>query len=465
MTPSQARGVSRRVIVDRSRLPEPSPSRPFAFPVIHKASLPNGLGVWTVRHTQVPLVALALLVRRGAAHDPAGKEGLAATTADMLDEGSGNRSAIEMHEALARLGAQLDTDIGSDATLVAVSVLGRHTERALNLLADIVVRPALREPDFNRVRQLRLHRLMQLRDVPGAVADRVFARLVYGDHPYGHTPIGTEAAMGALTADDVRAFHTGAIRPELSTLIAVGDCEHDAVCRDAARAFGEWVGKAPVSDGSEAPLPHSSRLVVVPRSGAPQSELRIGHVAVARSTPDYHALVAANMVLGGQFVSRINLNLREDKGFTYGARTAFDFRRRPGPFVLQASVQTSATVRAVAESVGEIAAIRGPRPITADELGLGIAALTRGYARNFETADHIARAVMQLALYELADDYFAQFVPRIQQVTTEEATTVMARHLDPARLTTLVVGDLDAVQDELANLGLGEPLVLSPNTI
>ena len=204
---------------------------------------------------------------------------------------------------------------------------------------------------------------------------------------------------------------------------------------------------------------------MVPRPGAPQSELRIGHVAVARSTPDYHALVAANMVLGGQFVSRINLNLREDKGFTYGARTAFDFRRRPGPFALQVSVQTGATARAVAESIGEIAAIRGARPITAEELGLGIAALTRGYARNFETADHIARAVMQLALYELADDYFAQFVPRIERVTTDEATAVMARHLDPAGLTTLVVGDLDVVHDEIANLGLGEPLVLSANTI
>ena len=146
----------------------------------------------------------------------------------------------------------------------------------------------------------------------------------------------------------------------------------------------------------------------MPRPGAPQSELRIGHVAAARDTPDYHALVAANMVLGGQFVSRINLNLREDKGLTYGARTSFDCRRLPGPFALQVSVQTAGTARAIAESLGEIAAIRGPRPITAEELALGVAALTRGYARNFETAEQIARAAMQLALFNLPDDYFAQ---------------------------------------------------------
>ncbi len=160
--------------VDRERLPVPGPTRNFPFPAIEKSTLPNGLRVWTVRHTQVPLVAFTLLIRRGASSDPAGKDGLAAVTADMLDEGSGDRSAIEIHEALARLGAQFDTDIGSDATVTSVTVLSRFTRRALDLLSDVVVRPAIREADFSRVRQLRLHRLTQMRDMPGAVADRAF---------------------------------------------------------------------------------------------------------------------------------------------------------------------------------------------------------------------------------------------------------------------------------------------------
>jgi len=214
----------------------------------------------------------------------------------------------------------------------------------------------------------------------------------------------------------------------------------------------------------DAGLPRPGRLNVVPRPAAPQSELRIGHIAVARNTPDYHALIVGNMILGGQFVSRINLNLREDKGFTYGARTGFDFRRRPGPFALQAGVQTSATARAIEESIGEIAAIRGPRPVTRDELGLAIAALTRGYARNFETAEQIARGVTQLALYDLPDDYFAQFVPRVEQVTADEVTRVMTRHVEPAHLTTIVVGDIDAVGAELSGLGLGDPVILPPET-
>ena len=208
------------------------------------------------------------------------------------------------------------------------------------------MRPALREHDFARVRQLRLHRLTQLRDMPGAVADRAFLKLLYGAHPYGHSPIGSEASLAAMHVDDVRAFHARAIRPSAATLIAVGDCEHDRIVRLAPDAFGDWDGASDADVPPAGALPQAARLNVVPRPRAPQSELRIGQVAVGRDTPDYHALVLANMVLGGQFVSRINLNLREDKGLTYGARTAFEFRRLSGPFALQVSVQTSGTATA-----------------------------------------------------------------------------------------------------------------------
>ena len=456
--------VPAAVSVNRDRLPDVGPATTFVFPAIAKSTLENGMRVWTVRHTQVPLVSFMLLVRRGSAADPAGKEGLAAMTADMLDEGSGGRSSIEMHEALARIGAQFDTDIGPDATLASVTALSRVADRALGLVADIVARPSLTEADFTRVRQLRLHRLTQLRDNPSAVADRIFMRMLYGSHPYGHTPTGTEPALRAMTIDDVRAFHAHDIRPSAATLVAVGDCEHEDIVRLARDAFAGWEGTSDEVPGEGMPLPDPPRLTIVPRRGAPQSELRIGHVAVARHTPDYHALIAGNMVLGGQFVSRMNLNLREHRGFTYGARTAFDFRRLAGPFALQVSVQTSATAEAIREAIGEIDGVRGSRPITSEELALGVAALTRGYARNFETAEQIARSVMQLALYDLPDDYFAEFVPRIEQVTPETAGRVLAQHIHPDHLATLIVGDLDAVAPGVRELGFGEPIVLAADT-
>jgi zinc protease len=451
--------------VDRSRLPPLRPVPRFTFPSITKSTLANGLRVWTAHHAEVPMTEFLLVVQRGASSDPVGREGLTAFTTDLLDEGVGSLSALDVSEELARIGAQLGVDVGADAIFIGVSSLTRFAERSLRLLADIIVRPALREDDFERVRRQRLNRLVQLRDMPGAIAERVFMRLLYGDTPYGHTPLGREASLKALTLDDVRGFHQRTFRPGDMTLVAVGDGDHDGIHRLAESVFGGWAaGYGPAYD-SDLPLPQPPRLNVIARPGAPQSELRVGHVAVSRSTPDYHALVAANMVLGGQFVSRVNLNLRGEKGITYGVRTAFEFRRAPGPFVLNVSVDKAATALAIAESIREISDIREARPVSAAELATGVAALTRGYAKNFETCDQIARAVAQLAVFNLPEDFYSEFVPRIEGLSPDEVTQAAARHLDPARLTTLVVGDVDATSQEFGRLNLGAPELLSPDSI
>jgi zinc protease len=451
--------------VDRSQLPPLRPVPRFTFPRVMKSTLPNGLAVWTAHHDEVPITEFLLIGRHGAASDPVGREGLSAFTTDMLDEGSGSLSAIDVSEQLARIGAQLGVDVGSDAILSGVSCLTRFAERALHLLADIVVRPALREDDFERVRRQRLNRLVQLRDMPGAIAERVFMRLLFGDAPYGHTPLGSEASLSAMTIEDIRVFHKRMFRPAEATLVAVGDADHDMICRLAETAFGSWDGAPSTSIRDDVPLPVPARLNIIARPGAPQSELRIGHVAVSRSTPDYHALVAANMVLGGQYVSRVNLNLRGEKGITYGVRTAFEFRRFRGPFLLSVSVDKAATALAISESMKEISDIRQARPVSASELAVGVAALTRGYAKNFETCDQLARAVAQLALFDLPDDFYSEFVPRIDALTPDEVTQAAARHLDPSRLTALVVGDVDPTSQEFGRLELGTPELLAPDSI
>jgi predicted Zn-dependent peptidase len=455
--------------VDRSQLPRPEASRLIAFPAIERSTLGNGMGVWTIRDPQVPIVALSVLVRSGSAGDPRAQHGLAALTADMLDEGSGDRSAIEMHEAIGRLGAHLETDIGADALSIGFSVLSRFAEPALMLLGDIVARPSLRESDFDRVRTLRLHRLTQIRDVPTAIADRAFVRSVFGlDHPYGHTPIGDQAAVASLAAGDVRRFHADSMSPAAATLIAVGDCEHASIRQFAERAFGDWPSSsAPAAAGTSAGtalLPPPALYVVV-RPGAAQSELRIGHVSAPRNTPDYHALISANMVLGGQFTSRLNLKLREEKGVTYGARTAFDFRLRPGPFVLQVGVETGATAESIEDSIREIREVRGARPVTVDELQLATAGLTRGYARNFETADQIGRALIQLALYDLPDSYFSEFVPNIERLTPADVMEAFARAVNPEGASIVVVGDWDRVRADVERLGLGDAIILPPDAV
>src|SRR5687767_1646841 len=432
--------------VDRSRLPSFGPPLSFNFPEMRRATLDNGLRIWTIEHHEVPLITCFVLMPVGSSQDPDHQPGLAALTGDLLDEGSGDLDALAVHEALGRIGAHLDTEIGADATLLELTSLEPYPPRAPDLLASMVREPRLEQRDFDRVRELRLNRLIQLRDLPPAVADRVFTQQLYPEHPYGHLPIGTEAALRSLSLGDVVGFHRRAYTPGHATVIAVGAATHDRLAALVAAAFEDWAPSAGIDRALRdvavlaAPRAAAARLITVHRPGAAQSELRMGHIGLPRSTPDYHALLVLNMVLGGQFVSRINMNLREDKGYTYGARTSFEFRKGPGPFVFQTSVKSDVTAEAVREVLGEIETIRGDRPVTAAELELGRAALTRGYPRNFETSEQLGRAAVQLALYGLPDDYFTTFVPKVLAIDEDEVTRVAKNHLAPGRLLTVIVG-------------------------
>lgn len=454
------------IAVDRSRLPEPGPDPAFTFPVVRRRTASTGLRVWTVEHRDVPVVSFLLLLHAGSAADPVTQPGLAALTADMLDEGSGDRSALDIEDALSRLGAQFDTEVGVDATVLSLLTLSRFGNAALDLLADIVARPRLAVEDFERVRQLRLTRLQQVRDFAPAVADRTLAALLYAGQPYGHLPLGTSAALQAMRPGDVVAFHARTWRPRRMTLIAVGDGTHDELFAAAERAFGWWnppADEPTASPGArvsaEAARLPSARMAVVDRPGAAQSELRIGQVAASRRTPDYHALLVMNTILGGQFVSRLNMNLRESKGYTYGARSNFEFRIDPGPFTIQAAVQTPATADAIHEAVQEVGDIGGARPATPDELSMAHSALTRGFPRGFETAWQIGCGLSQLALHGLPADTFERFVPSVRAVGVSEVTAG-ARRLLPEGMTCVVVGDWAVTEQGLRALGLGDPTLV-----
>jgi zinc protease len=446
---------------DRSRLPGVGPDPSFRFPAIVRHTLSNGLQVRTIEHHSVPVVTFVMQVAGGSGADAPGREGLAAISADMVDEGTGALSAIDVSESLARIGAEYDVDVGPDATMFTLTALARFAVRGSSVLSDLLTRPSLREEDFDRVRQLRLDRLRQLKDLPPAVAERAFLRLMYGTHPYGHLSIGTDTALRAIQLADVAAFHASAYQPSRSALVVAGALSHDELLRLAEDAFGEWSDSAEAAEpGPPAatiePAPTRPGIAVVARDGAAQSELRIGHLSARRDTPDYAPLVVMNAILGGQFVSRVNLKLREEKGYTYGARTGFDWRRGLAPFALQASVHTAATADAVRDSLNELEGIRGTRPPTDTEMSLAKASLTRGYPRNFETANQVARSVAQLVLYDLPDTYFENFVPRVNAVQTTDVTRVAREYVDPARVTTLIVGDHAAIAPSLQAMGLGE---------
>ena len=453
--------------VDRSRLPIPGTDRPFHFPRIARRSLPNGLELRAVRHRSVPVVSVVLLVPGGSAVDPDDAHGLVSITAGLLDEGSRGQSALEIADRVARIGGELDIEVGMDAVVVGLATLDRFFEPGLELVHEVVTAPNLANDDFNRIRNLRLERLKQLKDHAGAIAERAFARVLYDSHPYGHLSLGSEPALTSLTVDAARALHAAMFTPQGSTLVVVGDRAEEELLDVAARMFESWRASAsPMTIDRAAglappPSSPSAGLAVIHRPGAAQSELRIGHVCAPRSTPDYHTLLILNTILGGDFVSRLNLNLRESKGYTYGVRTGFNLRRGLGPFVMQTSVGTDVTGPAVHEALAEIRAIADGRPATAEEVLQAFASLSKGYPRGFETAGQVARSVAQLALHNLPDTYFEEFVPRLAQVTAVDVSTAARQYLTPAKMSTVIVGDLDKIQGSLPGLGLGPHQVLT----
>ena len=338
--------------------------------------------------------------------------------------------------------------------------LSRYGRPSLTLLAEMAIMPNLADTDIERVRKLRLERLRQLRDHAPALAERAMARLLYGTHPYGHLSLGSETALGATTADDLRRFQRGAFVPASTVLTISGDGDVDELVDMADMAFGAWeaAGGESTVDAQAGlqppPREPAHALAIVARArlraigAAHRSRLRVArHARLSRA-------VVLNMILGGQFVSRVNLNLRQDKGYTYGVRTGFDLRRGLGPFSLQTSVQSDKTVPAIREASREIADIRGARPATADELGHGQASITLGLSARLR--DRAAgRARRRAARAARSAGHLFRRVRATRSRQSRWTTSAASRidYLDLSRMATLIVGDPDRIGPELATLG------------
>jgi len=440
---------------DTSKLPKPGPNPSFTLPPAERRTLSNGLGVLVVRHPELPIVAMDLVVKMGAAGDPAGQGGLASLTADLLDEGTRARSALDISDQLSAIGSSLSVNAGWDSTTANLLTLKRHLDRALDIYADVLLNPAFAEKEFARLRDTRLASFRQRRDDPAQIANIVYTSLLYGQaHPYGHPLTGDEASVRGLTAADARKFYEAFYRPNNATLIVVGDTTADEVVPKLERAFGKWEkGHVPAVDVTAAPARRERpTLYIVDRPGSAQSVIQVGHVGVPRSNPDFFPLLVLNTLLGGQFTSRINMNLREEKGYTYGARSSFDFRRGAGPFAATAPVFTGVTKESVVELLKELRGVRGEMPVTPAELEYAKQAIIRGFPRTFETPTQIADRLETVVTYDLPETYFNTYMERVQAVTLEDINRVANQHLRPDRLAVVVVGDRRQIEPGLRSV-------------
>ncbi len=444
----------------RESLPEGAAEPKFTLPPIQRTKLSNGMQVLLVEKHELPVVNLHVVFPTGRADDPASRPGLADLLAAMWDEGTAKRTADEIAEQLGDVGATLSVSADWDSTGVRLFSLKRHLPQALDVLFDMLREPTFPEHELHRQQQAALARLSQVRNEPTALASMAVTQSLYGsEHPYGHPQWGNADVIKSVSRHELEvAYRT--LRPCDAAIIAVGDITMAQLTQRVEPALGDWQPSATASRGGYAPpAQRPTRLVLIDKPHAAQSVIQVALLGSCRNTPDYFPQSVMNTVFGGQFSSRLNMNLRERKGYTYGARSTWDWRvRAEGLFVATSSVQTNVTAAALAEFLKELTDMAGARPVDAKELDFCKKYVTRGYTASFETPSHVAAQLETLLAYQLPDNYFNTVVPGIQAVTADDVTRVAKKYLALDRLAIVVVGDRAKIEPELRKLPAGKDL-------
>jgi zinc protease len=451
---------------DRSKAPALGPAPSLKLPPIVKRTLSNGLPVWIVEMHKVPLVDVTLVVKTGSSVDPATKHGLSSVVADMLDEGAGTRTALDIADGIAFLGGSLRTGSDWDASTVNLHLPVSKIDDGLALMSDVALRPTMATGEFDRLRKTRVTTILQGRDNPSTLAALAFSKVLYGqDHRYGASAAGSETTLNAITAVDLKAFHARYFQPANAQIIVVGDVTAASILPRLEKQFGLWKNTTPVAKVAPEPAPPAAprTIYLVNRPGAAQSQIRIGLVGVARNTPDYFTLDVLNTILGGSFTSRLNQNLREVHGYAYGASSSFAMRQGAGPFQAAAGVQSDKTTESLREFFKELDAIR--QPISESELTRGKNYEALGFPSSFETISGMANQLVSMAVYSLPETFFNDYVPKIQAVTSAQALAAAQKYLQPDKFAIVVVGDLSKIEKGIRDANFGPVKVLTVDEI
>ncbi|MEJ7809274.1 MAG: pitrilysin family protein [Gemmatimonadaceae bacterium] len=436
--------------------PAPTPPRDYRFPPIERHTLANGMQLVIAPVRKLPVVTVRVVAEAGAVSEPEQCEGVAQLTARALLEGTERTDGIELAERFERLGASVESGASWDSASLTTTVLTERLPEAFTLLGEVLRSPSFPEREVLRLRAERLAELLQLRAEPRGLADEMFARFLYEPASrYARPEDGSEASVSALGRAEVEAFYRERYRPGGMTLIIVGDVGVVEAAALAERTFGDWRAGTPApAVVMDRAVSGGRRVHVVGKADAPQSELRIGHAGLPRVHPDYWGVLVMNSILGGLFNSRINLNLREVHGYTYGAFSTFDWRRGAGPFSVSTAVQSDVTDAAAREVLVEIERIRRDA-VGSDELSLATSYLDGVFPIKYETTAAIAQALAAMVVYGLPDDYFDTYRANVRAVTITDVLTAAERHLHPDALQLVVVGDPAAVREPLERLAFG----------
>ncbi len=447
---------------DRSAPPAPGPVVPFRMPPIEKLTLSNGLPVWILENHEVPVASLLVGIRSGAAADPANKPGLAAMTAALLDEGAMGKSALELDDEVTFLGASLTTAATWDASVVTIRTPVARLEQALNLLGGVVLAPEFSEAELARLKKESLTSLLLARSEPQQIATRALLQAVFGKLSRYALPLtGSGAAISSFTVSDVKKFHKEHYTSSNAILIVTGDVKSGELLPLLERVLGKWEKGSPVAP-AEIPQPKASgprKVWLIDRPGSAQSVLRIGLPGVPRATADYFQIEVMNTLLGGSFSSRLNDNLREKKGYTYGAGSRFDYRGAGGLFLAATDVDTAVTAPALTELMKELSRISTPAPQEEVNRAKNFQALGLGF--DLETTTQVASQLLEIALYGLPGDFVDSYVDKTMKVSVKAVQEAAKTRIDPARLSIVAVGDLSKIEKPVRDLKLGDVKILA----
>ncbi len=440
--------------------PKPGPTRRYHFPQFHNEVLPSGIRLVTAPVKKLPLATVLVVVDAGSVNEPRGKEGIAALTAGGLLEGTSRLDGAELAEKFEQLGTSLESGADWDSAVVKITTLSDKLGEATQLLGEVISSPVFPEREIERLKAERLAEILQLETEPRGLADEKFEEFLYSPQSrYSSPDAGSTKSVGALSREDVNEFYRSNYRSGATTIIVAGDVTPERARAMVTGAFQKWpTGSAQKPQLTTVARTKSRRVHIVHKPDAPQSELRVGHVGLPRKHPDFFPTMVMNAVLGGLFGSRINLNLREQHGYTYGASSYYDWRRGPGPFVVSTAVQSEVTTPALTEIFLEIDRIRDEK-ITDEELTLARDYLEGVFPIRYETTGAIASALATLVIHDLPADYYDTYRKNIHTVSVDSVIQAATAHLHPSELQTVVVGDAEMIQGSLADSKFGELLV------
>jgi zinc protease len=406
-------------------------------------------------------VAANLVVRTGSDANPADRPGLAAFASSLLDQGTSTKSALQIADSVAQLGARLAASTTMDASFLRGQSLKKNFTAMLDLMADVALHPSFPAEEVERQRASRLAQLAQQRQNAPALAGNMMVAALYGTrHPYGSSELGTEASVKAIARRELEAFWRRSFVPSNAALVVAGDISMAELRPLAEKAFGSWNGGSATVAKLDRPETADARVIIVDKPGAPQTELRVAGIGAPRSTPDYRSIQVMNLALGGLFSSRINQDLREEKGYTYGARSQFAFRRGPGPFSIATGVRTDVTAPAVDEIFKQLKGMF-ENPLTAAELKMAKDALAQSLPGAFETSASAAGSFSNVYIYDLGLDYYTKYAAGVEAVTLAQAQAAVEKYVQPDRFVVIAVGDRGRIQPELEKLNLGKVEVRS----